>query len=274
MAILDVVKYDGGPDVYAWKYTRQNISTGSQLIVNEAQEALLFKDGLAFDLFPSGKYSLDTENMPLLTGMMKLPFGRKTPFSTEIWFVNKAYALDIKWGTTSPVQIQDPRYGVFIPLRSYGQFGIRIADTKKFLIKLVGTMSIFDKTHLTQYFRGVYMTRVKDALSSYLVHQKVSILEVNAYLEELSGHMRAKISPDFDDYGIELVNFYVNDVSVPENDPAVRKLKNALAKKAEMDIIGYDPRLTCPSCMKTFSVAGARFCPYCGQPLKELDSLC
>ena len=271
MAIIDVVKYNGGPGVYAWKYPNENLNTGAQLIVNESQEALLFKDGMALDLYPSGRYVLDTENMPLLAGMMKLPFGGKTPFSAEVWFINKAYTLDIKWGTTSPIQIQDPRYGIFIPLRSYGQFGVRIADSKKMLVKLVGTMPLFDKEHLMQYFRGIYMTRVKDSLSSYLIHKRVSILEINAYLEELSLHMREKISPSFDEFGIELIHFYVNDVSVPEDDQAVRKLKSALARKAEMDIIGYDPRITCPSCAKTIPVEGARFCPYCGRSLEERD---
>jgi len=268
VAIFDIVKYNGGSGVYAWKHPDENLTTGAQLIVNEAQEALLFKNGMALDLFPSGKYTLETENMPLLTGMMKLPFGGRTPFSAEVWFVNKAYTLDIKWGTASPIQLQDPRYGIFVPLRSYGQFGVRIADSKKFLLKLVGTMSIFDREHLVQYFRGIYMTRVKDCLSSYLVHKKVSILEINAYLEELSQHMGEKIGPDFDEFGIELVHFYVNDVSVPEDDPAVRKLKNALARKAERDIIGYENRLVCPACAMTVSVEGARYCPYCGSALE------
>ena len=268
MAIIDVVKYNGGPDVYAWKHPNEGLSTGAQLIVNEAQEALLFKNGVALDLFPCGQYVLDTDNMPLLTGMIKLPFGGRTPFSAEIWFVNKAYTLDIKWGTSSPIQIQDPRYGIFIPLRSYGQFGVRIIDTKKFLLKLVGTMPVFDKKHLMQYFRGVYLTRVKDSLSSYLIHKRVSILEINAYLEELSAHMQERIKPEFVEYGIELVNFYVNDVSVPEDDPGVQRLKDALAKKAEMDIMGSQVRLICPACAKGIPIEGARFCPFCGHEIE------
>ena len=268
MAVIDIVKYDGGQGVYAWKYPNDNLSTKTQLIVNEAQEALLFKDGVALDLFPSGKYVLDTENLPLLTNMVKLPFGGRTPFSAEVWFINRAYTLDIKWGTPSPVQVQDPRYGLFVPLRAYGQFGVRIVESKKFLLKLVGTMPIFDKENLIRYFRGIYMTRVKDLLSSYLVHRKVSILEINAYLEEMSAHLQERIRPSFDEYGIELINFYVNDVSVPEDDPAVRKLKNALARKAELDIIGADFRVPCPSCGLIVAVEGARYCPYCGQALE------
>jgi len=269
---VDIVKYNGGNGVYAWKHPNDNLSTWTQLIVNEAQEALLFKDGIALDLFPGGRYKLDTENIPLLSRLIKLPFGGRSPFNAEVWFINKTYALDIKWGTTTPIQIQDPKYGVFVSLRSYGQFGVRISDSKKFLVKLVGAMPVFDKDNLVQFFRGVYLTKVKDSLSSYLVHQKVSILEINAHLVELSQHMKDRISPAFEDYGIELVNFYVNDVSVPEDDPAVQKLKYALAKKAEMDIIGERkakaPVTICPSCTRGVPVEGARYCPWCGSSLE------
>lgn len=273
MALFDIVKYNGGSGVFAWKHPNENLNTGSRLIVNEAQEALLFKDGIALDLFPSGKYSLDTENMPLLASMVKLPYGGRTPFSAEIWFINKAYTLDIKWGTTSPIQIQDPKYGVFIPLRSHGVFGVRIAESKKFLVKLVGTMEIFDQARLTQYFRGVYMTKVKDAISTYLIHHKVSVLEINAYLDEMSLFIKEKIGAVFEDFGIELANFYINDISVPEDDPAVWKLKTALAKKAEMDIIGQGPRTVCPVCAKSFVIPGAMYCPYCGRTLEEPEVL-
>ena len=268
MAIVDVVKYNGGAGIYAWKYPNDSLSTWTQLIVNEAQEALLFKDGVALDLFPSGRYVLDTENVPLLTGMMKLPFGRRSPYTAEVWFINKTHALDIKWGTTTPIQIQDPRYGVFMPMRAYGQFGIRIADSKKFLIKLVGTMPVFSKDNLVQHFRGVYLTKAKDSLSSYLVHKKVSILEINAYLAEMSVHIKERIHPVFDEYGIELVNFFVNDVNTPDDDPAVRKLKNALAKKAELDILGIAYRISCLACAKPVPLEGARFCPWCGSLLE------
>ena len=273
MAGIEVIKYNGGAGVYAWKHPNENLVTGTRLVVNEAQEALLYKDGMALDLFPGGQYVLETENLPLLSGLVRLPFRGRAPFSAELWFINKAHTLDIKWGTTSPIQIQDPRYGVFIPLRAHGMFGVRIAESKRFLVKLVGTMPVFDREHMMSYFRGLYMTKVKDSLSSYLVHQRVGILEINAYLEELSEHMREKIGGIFEDYGIELVSFYVNDVSVPEDDPAVWKLKSALAKKAEMDIIGQGERLMCPRCERTFMVKGARFCPYCGSELPEGDAL-
>lgn len=240
MAIVEVVKYNGGPDIFAWKYPSEELGTWTQLIVNESQEAILFKGGKALDIFGSGRHTLSTANIPLLNNIVNLPFGGRSPFTAEVWYINKLYSLDVKWGTATPIQIQDPKYQIFCPIRANGTFGIRIEDSKKFLLKLVGNMDVFDKETLVKYFRGVYITKAKDAISSYVIHKKISIMEINAYIDELSVHMQEVLQPVMDEYGIKLVNFYVNDISIPEDDPAVKKLKEALAKKAEMDIIGYN----------------------------------
>ena len=239
MAIVEVVKYNGKPDVFAWKYPSEELGTWTQLIVNESQEAVLVKSGKVLDVFGCGRHTLETANIPILNKIINLPFGGSSPFTAEVWYINKAYNLDIKWGTPSPIQIQDPKYGIFAPVRSNGAFGIHISDAKKFLVKLVTTMPTFDSTTVTKYFRSLYVTKVKDAISTYLVHKQISILEINAYIDELSQHMKERIQPVMDDYGIELVSFYVNEISVPEEDTAVKKLKDALSKRAEMNIIGY-----------------------------------
>lgn len=239
MAIVEVVKYNGKPDVFAWKYPSEELGTWTQLIVNESQEAVLVKSGKVLDVFGSGRHTLETANIPILNKIINLPFGGQSPFKAEVWYINKGYNLDIKWGTPTPIQIQDPKYGIFAPVRSNGAFGIHVSDAKKFLVKLVTTMPTFDATTVTKYFRSLYVTKVKDAISTYLVHKQISILEINAYIDELSQHMKDRIQPVMDDYGIELVSFYVNEISVPEDDTAVKKLKDALSKRAEMNIIGY-----------------------------------
>lgn len=240
MAVVEVVKYNGTPNVFAWKYPNEELGTWTQLIVNESQEAVLYKGGKALDIFPSGRHTLETANIPILNKLINLPFGGRSPFTAEVWYINKAFSLDIKWGTATPIQLQDPKYKVFLPLRSFGQFGIQIEDSKKFLVKLVGTLPAFDKENILNYFRGLYLTKVKDSISSYLVQKQISMLEINAYLDELSTHLKEKIQPELAEYGIQLINFYVNDINVPEQDPTVIKLKEALSKRAEMDIVGYN----------------------------------
>ena len=178
MAIVDVVKYNGGPDVFAWKYPNSELGTWTQLIVNESQEAILLKGGQICDVFGAGRHTLETANIPILNKLINLPFGGRSPFSAEVWYINKVFSLDVKWGTSSPIQLQDPKYKVFIPVRAFGQFGIQIEDSKRFLLKLVGTLSQFDKNSLVKYFRGVYLTKAKDIISSYLIHKGLSLIHI------------------------------------------------------------------------------------------------
>lgn len=240
MAIAEVLKFNSDSSVFAWKHPNSELATWTQLIVNESQEALLLKNGQITDVFGPGRYVLSTDNIPILQKLVNIPFGGKSPFSAEVWFVNRSFALDIKWGTSTPIQIQDPKYGVFVPLRAFGQFGLQIVDSRKFLIKLVGTMPFFNSNTMTEYFKGLYLTRVKDRISTCLVSSKISILEINSHLDEISAALCDQLKKEFDEFGIKISSFYVNDINVPENDPAVRRLKAALAKRAEMDILGYN----------------------------------
>ncbi len=240
MAIAEVLKFSSDPSVFAWKHPNSELATWTQLIVNESQEAVLVKNGQIADVFGPGKYVLSTDNIPVLQKLVNIPFGGKSPFSAEVWFINRSFSLDIKWGTTTPIQIQDPKYGVFVPLRAFGQFGLQIVDSRRFLIKLVGTMPFFNAQTMTDFFKGLYVTRVKDRISNCLVTSKISILEINSHLDSISQALGEQLRQEFAEYGIRVENFFVNDINVPENDPAVKKLKEALAKRAEMDILGFN----------------------------------
>lgn len=240
MAIVNIIKYDGGIDEFIWKYPYEEIGTWSQLIVNETQEAILVKDGKICDIFRAGKYTLDTKNIPILNKIINIPFGNESPFKVEVWFINKRVNLDIKWGTPTPIQLQDPKYGIFIPVRSFGQFGIKLEESKTFFTKLIGVKNSFNKAEINNYFRGVYLSKVKDIIFSYIVNKKISILEINSCIVELSDYIKTSMSPFFEEYGITLISFFINDINVPEEDEGVKKLKSALAKRAEMDIVGYN----------------------------------
>lgn len=231
MAIIEVVKYDGPAGVFAWKYPNQELGTWTQLIVNESQEAILFKGGEALDSFAAGRHTLSTANIPILSNVVNLPFGGKSPFTAEVWFVNKMNSMNVKWGTSSPLQLQDPKYQIMISVRAFGQFGVKIEDPRKFLLKLVGTLPLFDQDTMVSYFRGLLMSNINELISSYLVHKKISILEINAYVVEISKHIQGRLASSFLDSGIELNNFFIDSINIPDNDPAILRLKEALAKK-------------------------------------------
>ncbi|NWL86617.1 antifreeze protein type I [Paenibacillus sp. 79R4] len=240
MALIDVIKYDGSPDALVWKHPETELGTWTQLIVNQSQEAILFKDGRALDLYGPGRHTLSTANIPILNNIINLPFGGKSPFSAEVWYINKVSSLDVKWGTSSPIQLQDPKYNIIVPVRAFGQLGIEIEDSRKFLTKLVGTLRGFTQNTLIEYFRGLIGMNINSLITSYLVHKKISVLEINAFTSEMSDHFKNAVAPSMEEYGINVLNLYVQSVNLPESDPSVKRLRDALARKAEMDILGYN----------------------------------
>ena len=238
---MDVVKYlswTSAPNVYAYKYPVPNISTWSQLIVHESQEAVLIKDGQAIGPFGPGRHVLSTENYPVLAKLLGLVHGGQLPFTADVWFVHKAANLDVKWGTASPVQLEDPKFHIMLPVTAFGQFGVRVEDSLKFLVKLVGTMPAFTQTTLTNYFRGVVVMRAKDTISRYLLEKGVSIIQIGAHLVEIGKDLEASLGDVFAEYGLKLVNFALMSVSADNRDPAVARIRRALAERAEMEILG------------------------------------
>ena len=124
MQFIDRLKWDNPGTNLVWKYPKEDLTTLTQLIVNESQSAILFKDGQAFDIFRAGRHTLSTANIPLLNKLVNLPFDGKTPFAAEVWYVNHAIPLNLKFGTATPLQLEDPVYQIVVPVRAYGQFGL------------------------------------------------------------------------------------------------------------------------------------------------------
>jgi membrane protease subunit (stomatin/prohibitin family) len=240
MAIIDLVKWNGTADSIAWKFPSEQLSTWTQLIVNESQEAYVVSGGVYDGPFLAGRHVLKTENMPILRTFLGLAFGGQSPFTAEVWYVNKAINLDIKWGTPDPIQLKDPMYQIMVPIRAFGQYGIKIVDSKKFLLKLVGTLNKFDSKALSEYFKGVFLSKIKVEIATNIIKQGISVLEISTDLTRISSALREALNNDVLEYGVELVQFNILSVNVPEDDPAVISLKSALAKKAEMGIIGFN----------------------------------
>ncbi len=240
MALIQVIKYDGPSHILVWKSPKEDITTGSQLIVGPAQEAVFVRGGQICDVLPSGTYTLNTDNLPLLSALINLPFGGKSPFSAEIFFLNKLNILDIKWGTPVPVHLIDPVYKIAIPLRAFGQYGVAVEDSCLFLEKLVGSAGHYTTEDLMGYFRGLVGTRIVDELARCLMENKISYLDASAHLVEFSDQIAACLREFFAEYGIRLVNFCINSINAPEDDPSVQKLKQVLSKQQEMSALQFN----------------------------------
>ena len=137
-----------------------------------------------------------------------------------------------------------------IPVRAFGQFGMKIVDAKQFITQLVGTVDEFDAQQVCDYFRGHLMSRIKDFISAKIVNDGISILTISTQLNEMSAALKCDISAEFHRFGIEIVNFYLSSINVPQDDDSVVRLKEMLAKKAEFDLYGEHYNT-----VKTFDVA-------------------
>ncbi len=236
MAFIDRLKFDAADNnLIVWKYPSESITVGAQLIVNQSQEAILVKGGKALDLFGPGTHTLSTGNIPLLNKLINLPFGGETPFTAEVWFVNKTALRDLKWGTLAPIPLIDPKYNYPVSVRAFGRWGIRVTDTRSLIVQLVGTEQYQHSEKIEQYFEGEIVQRLSNELSSYLVQEKISVFEVNAKLNALSKFVERDVSKEFERFGIEIVNFNVESISIPEEEKV--KIQEVLVKRMEIEQI-------------------------------------
>lgn len=241
MAVFNVIEFNGlsSRNWVVYRFPGNEFAFGSRLIVKEGQIAVFLKSGVIHDFFTPGTYTLDSDNLPLLQKFINLPFGGKTPFTAEVFYINKTVKLDVFWGTTDPVPLVDPKYNIRIRIRAFGQMGIRISDFRVFFTELIGALddsNVVRYDSVISYFKGIIVMKVKTNISSIIIAQKVSALEIAPMLEELSLSLKDKISNDFDRFGVSVVNFIIDSINFPDED--FDKINDILAKKAHFDIIG------------------------------------
>ena len=231
--IADIIKYEGDNSTFIWKHPCEDFNTMTQLIVHESQEAIFFMNGQALDLFGPGRHTLETQNIPLLGKLLNKPTGGETPFHCEVYFINQTVQMGVKWGTPEHVRFIEPTLGIPLGIGAAGEMNLKVCDSRKLLIKLVGTMNGiaweerglgFTKS-LQSSFRPLITTAVKSHLASSIKAQNINILEIDEHLSDLSETLRQRILPGFEEYGLTVPQLYIASVLLPENDPNFKRLR-------------------------------------------------
>ena len=223
--IAEIIKYEGDNSIFVWKHPCEDFNTTTQLIVHESQEAIFFANGQALDLFGAGRHTLETQNIPLLRKIVNIPTGGETPFHCEVYFINKTEQMAIRWGTDSKVQYVEPTYKFPISIGASGEMTLSVEDSRKLLIKLVGTEAALDRQSLVTYFRAVLMTKVKTYMAQTMRQNAINIFEIDEQLEAFSKELHSKLIDDFLEYGITLNRFYVTTIVKPDGDPQYERFK-------------------------------------------------
>ena len=234
--LASIIKYEGDNETLVWKHPIEDFNLGSQLIVHESQEAIFFKDGQALDLFGPGRYTLETQQLPILEKLYKLPTDTEGTFHSEVYFVNRTTQMGIKWGTDSKVRLFDPMTGMHIELGASGEFSIRVTNSRKLLLKLIGTTGELKQDAILGgsgkgLFRSLVMTQVKSYLAAAIRENSINVLEIDERLLELSDALRERINSRLAEYGLEMPEFFVSRVVTPDDDPNFRKMKEQFAEQ-------------------------------------------
>lgn len=225
MALVKVIKYEGDNSTFVWKSKVEDFNTMSQLIVHENQEAVFFKNGQALDLFEAGRYTLSTENIPLIKRFINIPTGGRTPFHCEVYFVNKAQQMAIKWGTDTQVQYMEPTYNFPLSIGASGEMSLSVSDSKRLLVKLVGTEKELNQEKTVAMFRSLLISKIKPYIAAAMQNSKYTIFEVDSHMAEFSSELHSMLITDFNEYGLSLDKFFVTTIAKPEGDTAYEKFK-------------------------------------------------
>jgi len=206
------------------------ITLGSQLIVEESQQAVFFRDGKALDTFGPGRHTLATQNLPLLGGLLGIPFGGKSPFQAAVFFVSTQTFLDLKWGTKEPVVFRD-RELAMVRLRAFGKFAVRVLDPQVFVNTVVGTIGTYTTDGVESYFKDVIVARLNDLLGENLT----SIFDLPKVYDELGLGLKARVADDFGKYGIELVDLFLGAITPPPEVQAMIDERSGMGAIGNMD---------------------------------------
>ena len=226
--LASVIKFEGGQDTLIWKHPIEDFNMGSQLIVHESQEAIFFRDGQALDLFGAGRYTLETDQFPIMEKLYKLPSDSDQTFHSEVYFINKAQHMAFKWGTSEKVTLIDPTSQAPIAVGARGLFNFRVSNARKLLLKLVGTTSGIKRGDLLgsdgnqangyarNYFRAIVQLGVSTKLAQIITEQNIDILQIDQQKMQLSDALKESMLSYFDDYGMEITEFLVEGIILPQ----------------------------------------------------------
>lgn len=228
--LIDVIHWtDDTRDTMVWRFEREGheIKYGAKLTVREGQAAVFVHEGQLADVFTPGLYMLETNNMPILTTLQHWHHGFKSPFKSEIYFVNTTRFSDLKWGTKNPIMVRDPEFGP-TRLRAFGTYTVKVSDPARFLSEVVGTDGEFTMDEISFQLRNIIVQEFSRVIASC----GIPVLDMAANTRDLGRIIAEAIAPTLTEYGVTLPELYIENISLP---PAVEK---ALDKRTSMGLVG------------------------------------
>lgn len=227
---IDIIEWtDNSNDTIMWKFPRyQNeIKMNAKLTVRESQLALFLNEGTVADLFQPGMHNLSTQNMPIMSTLRGWKYGFNSPFKADVFFFNTKQFTNQKWGTKNPIMLRDAEFGP-LRIRAFGSYAFKLKDATLFYKEIASTNSEFTTDEINEQLRNLAVTRGMDAIAE----SKIPVLDMASNYDEVSKIITDKIRPEFNEIGLELTKFLIENISLP---PEVEAM---LDKRSSMGIVG------------------------------------
>ena len=226
MPVMNVIKNDAYGNMLCAKIPCEDFNIGSQLIVAEYEEALFVKDGIVEEVFKGGKYTLTTENYPFVTKLMsKLLTGGVSAYSCKVYYINKSHHLELKWGTSMPIRCIDPVWGIEVHVQGRGAYSVVVKDSKKFFLKMVGANAAASEADIVKQFKTAFLQHITDELFEYINSSENEVIVTCNRKNALAKTLTPILNEILDQYGLELVNFYIENLEIPENDDSMKRIR-------------------------------------------------
>jgi membrane protease subunit (stomatin/prohibitin family) len=226
---IEVIEWldDKGVLVYRFPAYDNAIKMGAKLVVRESQAAIFVNEGQIADVFGPGTHTLSTQNLPVLTALKSWKYAFNSPFKADVYFLNTTNFTDLKWGTTNPVIMRDPEFGI-IRMRGFGNYSIKISDPAVFLKEIFGTKQEFTTASITAFLKSIIVSGISDLLGE----SKIPVADLSSSYDELGQQAAAKLQQHFSAIGLTLTSITIENVSLPE------EVEKMIDRKSSMNIAG------------------------------------
>ena len=231
---IRTVESKSSSDYLIWKYPNREIEVGSQVIVNESEEALLFENGQLIEILDAGRHVIESGNIPGMDGIIRRSIGNNSPIKIDIWFVSKVVSTDYKWGVQ--LQVKDNTHQLIVPVGSYGSILLRIEDPASLVLQVVGKKKQMSKDELKDFLMPSIERSLKEYIAEKIKEGTLDVFNIETILGEASNDTKDSLEVLFERFGLKVIEFFIQGIEVIGDNPEYKKIKESLADAASLRI--------------------------------------
>ncbi|MCK5309310.1 MAG: SPFH domain-containing protein [Thermoplasmata archaeon] len=223
------------PDAYKGENVMYKLPTNvywnDNIVVNEDEYAVFFRDGKAMHVFDRpGRFALTTQNVPILGDLAAKITGIKQ--LGEVYYLQKR-ELRGKFGTPEPLTFRDTDFGL-VRLRAFGNFAYKVVDPMLFITQFAGSRGWSNSENVMDWLKTEIVQNLNDAMGELKRDKNMALVEMPAYLNEIEQIILAKVEVEAARYGLKITNLAGITITPP------KEVQEAIDKRGAMNVMNVN----------------------------------